>query len=380
MSNNIKISDLTLDEKLYLTAKSNYYNGSPIMSDEDFDILESVLFEIDSFVVNIVGTIKETKTGFKIGKGKIKFVLHDTPMGSLDKVKFKNDYIPFDELNSKFLNKYNQDVLIEATPKLDGNAISMKYENGNLIHVASRGDGVEGQDYTHLNLNVPKYIKNFTGEVRGEAVIEVDLFDQKYGKDSTLDKKFANARNFVAGTLSKGEKERVSDIDIIAFQIVNYTGDDTQIQLRKMGFETLDFVKVYNKSYFTKENFEKIYKEFENYRKNTKYQLDGFVFKYPENIRKDIGGNSHHPFWAIAIKFVAEIVSTTVIDIEWSLGKRGQLAPVAILQPVELMGSIVTKASLYNASWLLDKKCFPGKNVNIKKSGDIIPVIVEVLE
>lgn len=382
MAENIKFTDLTADETLYLRAKETYYNTSePIMSDEDFDILESQLEAIDSFVVGIVGTLKETKTGFKVSKGKIKFVQHDVPMGSLDKVKFTSDYVPFKEFENKFLARHNDNnVIIEAGPKLDGNAGSIKYVDGHLVHIASRGDGQEGQDYTHLPLNVPKFIKGFTGEIRGEFVIETAIFDAKYGKDSDLDKKFANARNFVAGTLAKGQKDRVEDIDFVAFNIEGYTGNDTIKQLMKFGFQTLDFVKTYTKSELNETGFVSMYKDFENYRKRCKYQLDGIVLKYPEHLRSNIGGNSHHPYWAVAVKFVAEIVSTKVIGIEWTLGKRGQMAPVAILEDVELMGSIVRRASLYNASWLLANKCYPGKYVNIKKSGDIIPVIVEVLE
>lgn len=377
--NNIDLSTLSSNEALYLKAKYMYYKGEPIMSDEDFDILEDLLEQSDSFVTSIVGTISETKKGFKISKGKIKMVLHDSVMGSLDKVKFTKDYVPYDELKSKLLSKYTQNVKMVCEPKLDGNAGSIKYVDGHLVHIASRGDGTEGQDYTHLNIDVPKYIKNFTGEIRGEFVIDVELFNQKYGKDSNLDKKFANARNFVAGTLSKGEKDRVEDIDFVAFQIVNYEKDDTSLVLRKYGFQTLDFVKEVNSFDLTESKFVEIYDEFTNYRQKCKYQLDGFVIKYPEHVRPLIGGNSHHPFWAVAVKFIAEIVSTKVTGIEWTLGKRGQMTPIALLEPVELMGSMVSKASLYNASWLLNNNCYPGAVVSIIKSGDIIPKIVNIL-
>ncbi len=98
-----------------------------------------------------------------------------------------------------------------------------------------------------------------------------------------------------------------------------------------------------------------------------------------EDIRDTIGGNSHHPFWALAIKFITPAVYTKIIDIEWSMGKRGQLAPVAILEAVDLLGSVVTRASVYNADWMLKNKCYPGAEVALIKSGDIIPRIIEVI-
>src|SRR5690606_39189989 len=119
---------------------------------------------------------------------------------------------------------------------------------------------------------------------------------------------------------------------------------------------------------------------FKYYRENSKYQLDGIVCKIEEEYRDAIGGNSHHPFWALAIKFETKAVYTKIIAIEWSLGKRGQLAPVAILEPVDLLGSVVKRASVYNADWMIKNKCYPGATVSLIKSGDIIPKIVEITE
>src|SRR6185369_4470904 len=132
-------------------------------------------------------------------------------------------------------------------------------------------------------------------------------------------------------------------------------------------------------STITESDFIRVHDDFAKYRKTCKYQLDGIVAKMEESVREDVGRNSHHPHWAIAIKFVAEAVVTKIVDITWTLSKRGELCPVAILEPVELMGSTVTKASVYNASWMLAKKAYPGATVSLIKSGDIIPKIVEIL-
>lgn len=381
MAATIDLTKLTADELLYIRAKSTYYIGEPIMEDSEFDILEDHLRELDSFVVDIVGVIKIKGNKATISKGKNAVAKHITSMASLAKIQFKSNYVPYNEFYSWLMQiPKDTEAIIEFGPKLDGNAISLQYEDGKLVHVLSRGDGEEGQDYIKsLGQNVPQFIKGFTGEIRGEAVIDTYIFDTEYGINSNSSKKYANARNFVAGALNKGDINLTKDIDFVAFQIVDYTGNTIQ-QLIKWGFNTLDFVKTYEASQLTLQVFEKIYTEFRVYRESCKYQLDGIVAKMPEEIREEIGGNSHHPFWALAIKFETPAVYTKIVGIEWNLGKRGQLAPVAILEPVDLLGSVVTKASVYNADWMLKNKCYPGATVSLIKSGDIIPKIIEITE
>lgn len=380
MSITLNLNNLTTDEQLYINAKVTYYEGNPIMDDETFDLLEDKLAQVDSSVIGIVGIPKISKSGkISFKKGKNKVSNHITPMASLAKIKFKKDYTPYIEFKSWIDKCVSNTVDIEYGPKLDGNAINIIYENGQLQKILSRGDGSEGQDYTEILRDaVPNIIKEFTGEIRGEAVIDTYIFDTQFGKQSNLEKPYSNARNFVAGALNSGEKDKCKFIDIVSFQIVNFDGN-TINQLIKWGFNVLDFVKTYS-SDITEQQFITLYNEFKKYRETCKYQLDGIVAKMPESIREDIGGNSHHPYWAMAIKFETQEVTTTIIDIIWSLGKRGQLSPVAILEPVELLGSIVTKASVYNASWMLANKCFPGAIISLIKSGDIIPKIVDIIQ
>ena len=380
MANSLDLTKLTTDEVLFLKAKEAYYAGNPIMDDIEYDILEENLRQKDSFVVDIVGAIKIKGSKATFSKGKNKVVAHKSPMASLAKIQFKPGYVPFPEFNAWTQQiPANTEVILEYGPKLDGNAINLVYDNGNLMSVASRGDGQEGQDYTAcFGSNVPKFIKGFTGEIRGEAVIDTYLFDTVYGPNSNSVKKYANARNFVAGALNSGDKDKCADIDFVAFHIVDYVGD-TKIQLNKWGFNTIDYSEHYEASQVTLKTFEKIYADFKYYRENCKYQLDGIVCKMEESIREQIGGNSHHPYWALAIKFETPAVYTKIVDIEWTLGKRGQLAPVAILEAVDLLGSVVTRASVYNADWMLKNSCYPGATVSLIKSGDIIPRIIEVI-
>lgn len=378
----MNLKNLTEDEKLYLKAKATYYIGEPIMSDPDFDALEEVLTAKDSIVIGIVGIPSFTKTGkIKFKKGKLKTVEHKSPMRSLAKIQFKPGYVPFNEWLHWLPKDVDENTEVEFGPKLDGNAINIIYEDGKLVSICSRGDGVSGQDYTEsMRHAVPNTIKNFTGEIRGEAVIDLTTFNEFYGENSNADKKYKNARNFVAGALTSGEKDKCENITIPVFEIVGFEGD-TQTQLIKWGFETLDLtVKHTIKELKNKETLVSIYNKFLQYRTNCRYQLDGIVAKVDETLRTDIGATNHHPNWAMAIKFETKAVVTKIIDIEWKLGKNGQLAPVAILEPVELLGSTVQRASVYNASWIIANKAFPGATVSLIKSGDIIPKIVEVIE
>jgi DNA ligase (NAD+) len=373
----IDITKLSADEALYIRAKDQnaYYGGNPIMTDEEFDILEDTLRAKDSFVVDIVGAVTIKGKFATTGKATNDTKPHVTPMGSLAKIQFKPGYVPFPEF-SKWASKA-QDVLFKFEPKLDGNAINMIYENGSLVSILSRGDGVEGQDYTQTMRNsVPNVIKGFTGEIRGEAVIDQYLFEQKYGMNSDAAKKYKNPRNFVSAAIK--DSALCGDIDIIAFEIVGFIGD-TKGQLIRWNFNVHDFSIEAKSSEVDHDKLVYVYERFKYHRANCKYQLDGIVCKMQEDVRDLLGRNDHHPHWAVAIKFETNAIQTKINDIIWTLGKRGQLTPVAILEPVQLLGTTVTKASVYNASWMLENKCYPGATVSLIKSGDIIPKIVEVV-
>lgn len=367
----LNLKNLTADEKLYLKAKEKYYKGDPIMTDAEFDALEDTLRLIDSFVIDFVGSTKKKKNMIK----------HTTPMGSLAKIQFKPGYVPYPEFKNWLKGKTFSFLKFE--PKLDGNAINCIYEDGELKHVLSRGDGEEGQDYKDKLTTIPRKIKGFSGEIRGEAVVDVEVFNIKYKKDGTdPNKKYTNARNFVAGILNSDfDKTKVgmySDIEFIAFDIADFDGDIHQ-SLIKWGFETQDFVRIHKGQDVTEQWFIENYEKFVAYRKRCKFQLDGFVCKTNEDARESLGKTSHHPNWALAIKFITDIATTKIIDIRWTLGKTGQLTPTAILEPITLMDSTVQKATVYNASWMIENKCYPGAVVSLIKSGDIIPKITQIV-
>jgi len=362
----------TENEELYLQAKDAYYLGDPIMTDAEFDELETELKDQNSSVTEIVGAETSSK------------VKHITPMASLAKIQFKNDYQPTKEFQS-FVDKVkaiNPHAELEFTPKYDGNSCNLIYKKGKFVKAISRGDGVKGQDLTEKVRNiVPDKISNtVTIEVRGEVLMQNSIFNEFYSD-------FKNPRNLVAGILGKDNLifENLNRLTFIAFELRvsdssgNYyhPAESTQL-LNSMGFNKnytfADYANVNDVDIIQKFNL------FTEHRLNSKFLLDGIVCKAEESVRKEMGETSHHPKWALAIKFPPKSAISRVIDIEWNLGKTGKLTPVGILEPVDLDGTTVSRVTLHNYEWILTKKVAPGAVVEIVKSGDIIPAIVKVIE
>lgn len=377
ISKNPLLTNLTPDEQLYVDAKDAYYAGKPIMTDADFDVLEDKLIAEDSFVVGIVGVVKGVKLNTP----------HAEPMLSLEKIKFRKGYTPIQEFNDFFAG-LTDDYDMEFGPKLDGNAINVEYVDGSLVSIASRGDGKIGQNYTKQLANkVPRLIKGFTGSIRGEAVVDVNVFVTKYKKDGVdPNKVYSNARNFVAGILTgdydKKDQEKYDDIDFIAFDIKGQQVANKNQWLASKGFEIID--KVVVKKFGEVKNqahFEVMFANFIKYRETCKYQLDGVVAKILDvNKCAELGNGKKYPNWALAIKFIAEEVTTRIVGVEYNMTKHGKLAPVALLEPVQLMDSTVKRASVYNAKWMILNKCYPGAEVALVKSGDIIPKINGIIK
>lgn len=364
---------LTTKEEHYLKAKEAYYEGDPIIEDWEFDELEAELDEEGSLVLEMVG--------FKTKGTK---VTHLTKMKSLDKIQFQLDYEPIDEFfkwvksGSYWLENSNIDN-ITWTPKFDGNAVNLIYSDGKLQKSITRGDGEEGQDITDkLRHMVPNIIsnKNVT-EIRGEVVIPKTIFEDKYAIV------YSNPRNFVAGMLNRDQLtiDIINDLDFMAFDVKlgdEYLENDLN-HLKEWGFKS--FKVNYSSSFLLEMDFLDIYNEFKRYREEEcPYLIDGIVVKMPVEARISSMEKDHHPLWALAIKYPPKIGRTTIIDIEWNLGTTGVLIPVAILEPVDLDGSIVKRVTLHNFDWATNKKCGIGARIEIVKSGDIIPKVLTVLE
>jgi DNA ligase (NAD+) len=359
------MNNLSEKEALYLKAKEAYYSGEPIMSDSEFDILEEKLKEAGSSVITQVGTAKSQKLS------------HITPMLSLGKISvYDNSNLPQEEF-SKWASQ-TQILEFEATPKYDGNAVNLIYKDGKLHKALTRGNGLKGFDITNkVSQIIPNQI-SLQGEVeiRGEIVIKVNTFNLKYSD-------FKNPRNFVAGILSRDEAwEAVHDFSFLAFEIKIHKNGTYQYQEETPStLQTLGFERPFDTKFFSPDQFSNVYGTYLHYReKISEYQLDGIVIKMKESERKNIGYTDHHPKWAIAIKFPPKDAITEVESIEWNTGTSGEIVPTAVMKPLELDGTTVRKATLFNWGKLKDMKAFPGAKVLVAKAGDIIPQIYSVVE
>ncbi|MFL1781342.1 NAD-dependent DNA ligase LigA [Candidatus Hepatincolaceae symbiont of Richtersius coronifer] len=338
-------------------------------------------------------------------QGKFKEVPHSSPMLSLDKLFNFDDVANFDEKLKRFLHRdLDTDLIFAAEPKVDGLSLSLRYVDGNLKRALTRGDGTKGENITENALtikNIPKTLVNNQAnngkpsfpkilEVRGEVYIEnKDFLEFNLLQEENSAKVFANPRNAAAGSLRNLDLNTTASrpLKFIAWglgEVVN--GENTDFQadsfyknlqdLRKYGFP----INSYNKICQGVKELEAYFKYIEEIRHTIPYNIDGVVYKVDSLILQNRLGNlSSSPKWAAAHKFVAEIATTKINNIIVQVGRTGVLTPVAELQPVNLAGVLVARASLHNEDEIKRKDIRIGDTVTIKRAGDIIPQVVEVL-
>ncbi len=361
-------------EAEYLKAKIEYYEGTPIMTDAAFDILEKKLKELGSKAHEQVGS-----------KRKDFDFTHPTKMLSLSKHQTSEIDGVIDYAHIEFyqwFDKRNKLIYLDkpllASPKFDGNAINIIYSGRDLFQILTRGDGEAGKNVTKrfmkmigntLTLTDLDVSKEDTIEIRCEVVIKKSIFEKKYASD------FANPRNYVAGVIGKDDYDvtKVSELTIVPLQFL-VNGNFVAWK----HFKTNNFCTKNWDYSFQPSNYIDTIKHFEKIRNENEFQLDGVVIAFPIEYRKTLGVNDHDPEFAHAVKFVPEQIVTTVNGVEWNVGKRGQLTPVVLLDTVQLAGTNVKRASGYNAGYLYDNNIGPGTIVSIAKMGDIIPAIQTV--
>jgi len=363
-------------ENKYLLAKVMYYKGTPIMTDAEFDALEAYLKSVGSKVVNQVG---EKLIDYDF--------VHPTPMLSLGKSQIEatddgTDYMvdDFEKWFNKRLDILGKDVVLETSPKYDGNAVNVIYIGGKLNMILTRGSGTAG-NYVNdkLTHQIPDTIKvagielkdTDVVEIRCEVVIETNFFNKKYGDE------FANPRNYVAGVIRSEDdnKEQCDELTVLPLHYI-LNGE----HLSHSYFRDNDFVaqNTYNKS-MVSTDYVDIIQWYENLRETFIYQLDGVVISFPAGVRDQLGENSHDPEWAIAIKFVPEEATTPLDGFKLFIGKTGEFTPVLQLVPVQLAGTTVQRASGYNFGYIVNNKLGKGAIVSIAKAGDIIPEVQSVI-
>ncbi len=363
-----------------------YEYANPLISDYEFDQLYKKLEKLEQDYPELISPKSRTQ---RVGIKPIddtETVTHDIKMLSLDNSYSINEIF-------EFINrlKKNTDKKFTLTfePKIDGAAISLIYNNGNLEMAVTRGDGLTGENVTHNVKTIeslPKTI-NFKDRLvlRGEVYMKKSVFEKLNEERKELGlKQFANPRNTAAGTLKLKDSNitALRNLDIFIYGIAegmqkNNHYDDLKF-LKDMNFP-VNLPKVTDKI----DNFEEIQKIINSFlieRNNLDYEIDGVVIKVNEyNIRNEIGQTIKYPKWAIAYKFPAEQVVTTVKNVRFQIGRTGVLTPVADLEPVKVAGTIVSHATLHNLDEIERLGVMIGDKVFIEKSGEIIPKILSVV-
>ncbi|SCT19495.1 NAD-dependent DNA ligase LigA [Staphylococcus caeli] len=360
-----------------------YVLDNPSVPDSEYDKLLNELIEIesnhpeyrtpDSPTVRVGGTAQST----------FEKINHDTPMLSLGNAFNEADLRKFDQRIRDNIG----DVEYMCELKIDGLAVSLKYEDGRFVQGLTRGDGTTGEDITE-NLKtihaIPLKIKESrTFEVRGEAYMpRQSFFNLNKAKAEKEEQPFANPRNAAAGSLRQLDSKLAAKrkLSVFLYSVNDFTqfNADTQSEaldeLDELGFKTnqerqrvatIDEVLAYIDKWTEK-------------REDLPYDIDGIVIKVNALEQQEaLGFTQKSPRWAIAYKFPAEEVITELLDIELSIGRTGVVTPTAILEPVKVAGTTVSRASLHNEDLIHDRDIRIGDSVVIKKAGDIIPEVIK---
>lgn len=363
-----------------------YVLDDPLVPDADYDEKIGALRALEAAHPDLVLPDSPTqRVGGTVADG-FKKVAHPIPMQSLDNV-----FNPEGFANWTKDFEFPERIDVSLEPKYDGLSLSLLYEKGRLVRAATRGDGTTGEDVTHNALVIGSIPKQLTGkgyadvfEVRGEVVFPKAAFAKANAARIAEGKEpFANPRNAAAGTLRQLDaKESIKrPLAFFPWDIGlgrEHLNTDSHITAMRM-LEGFGFLLGGWKRYNLAE-VAPFYAELLEQRSNLEFDIDGLVVKIDSlEKRRELGSTSRAPRWAIAFKFPAQQVVTTVRDIEASVGRTGAITPVAILEPVEVGGVVVTRATLHNLDEVRRKDVRIGDSVWLQRAGDVVPEVVKVI-
>lgn len=384
-----KLKELKL--KLDELDRAYYEENEPVVSDAEYDKLKKEALDIEEKFPDLakdVGGVSK-KVGSSVKKG-FKTVKHSVPLLSLSNAFERKDLSDFiDRVYKNLLKNKNEKIEFIGEPKIDGLRYLARYENGMFVKGATRGNGYEGEDITE-NLKtiseLPNKIETDMGvlEVQGEVFMDKNEFFELNRKNKEQGKKeFANPRNAAAGSL------RQLDPKITALRplhLFTYGWGDVKNKVWETQNEFFDYIESLgfktNKLRVVTSNLDELmdfYKHLEDVRSDLPYDIDGVVFKVNRvDFREELGNIARSPRWAIAYKFPAETAITKLKSIDVQVGRTGVLTPVANLEPVNIGGVVVSRATLHNADEIKNLDARVGDTVIVKRAGDVIPKIVEV--
>jgi DNA ligase (NAD+) len=344
-------------------AREAYYNLNPIMEDHEYDLLLDSLKKIDpdNAQVSLVGAVPNNVAFQK--------VIHEIPMGSLDKVN------SIEEMN-QWIDRIGCEEYF-VSHKIDGLSLSVVYEEGKLIRAVTRGDGSIGDDVTHNVQDVKSIPKNINTKrktvVRGEVYIKKDIF-KKHFQD-----KYANARNTASAKIREKNTKEGHFLDFLAYYI-NYEEISSMYmlysRLGELGFETPMLAKIINQS-----GMEESFRSEESTRECLPYDIDGLVISVNSlSTLYGLGSVNNRPTGQIAWKFEALVGISKIKDVVWQTGNTGRIVPIAIIEPVEIGGVTISRVSLHNLDMFNELKLSPGDRVMISRKNDVIPYLEKNLD
>jgi DNA ligase (NAD+) len=378
----------TLREELNLHNHNYYVLDQPTISDFEFDQKLKELQELENQNPQFFDENSPTqRVGGAITKN-FQTVMHDFRMYSLDNSYSKEDLIEWENRIQKGLGNVKLDYTCEL--KYDGASISITYENGTLKRAVTRGDGFQGDDVTNniktiksvpLKLNGKEFPNRF--DIRGEIILPFAGFE-KMNQDllEIGEATYSNPRNTASGSLKLQDSAEVAKRPLeclLYFIIGNQLPFDTQFDslemARKWGFKVPNEAKL-------AQNMEEVFEYiayWDIHRHHLPYETDGVVIKVNSfQYQEELGYTAKSPRWAIAYKFKSEQVATKLKSISYQVGRTGAITPVANLEPVQLAGTIVKRASLHNADQIEKLDIRIGDTVFVEKGGEIIPKIIAV--
>lgn len=359
-----------------------YVKDNPSVPDSEYDKLLRELIDIENAHPELKTDDSPTVRVGGEAQSSFEKVNHETPMLSLGNAFNEEELRRFDERIREHIGK----VEYMCELKIDGLAVSLKYEDGRFVQGLTRGDGTTGEDITE-NLRtihaIPLKIKEpLNVEVRGEAYMPrrsfMRLNDEREKND---EQPFANPRNAAAGSLRQLDPKLAAKrkLSVFLYSVNDFTDfnattqSDALDELDRLGFKT-------NHERARVEDIEGVLeyiKKWTKQREQLSYDIDGIVIKVNDLDQQDeMGFTQKSPRWAIAYKFPAEEVVTELKDIELSIGRTGVVTPTAILEPIRVAGTTVSRASLHNEDLIKERDIRIGDSVIVKKAGDIIPEVV----
>lgn len=375
-----------LRSRLNRWSREYYVEDNPTVEDYVYDQEYAELVAIEEQYPDLITSDSPTqRVGGKVLSGFEK-VTHDIPLYSLNDVFNKDELFAFDQRVQKAIGR-PVDYCCEL--KIDGLSVSLRYENGEFVRGATRGDGTVGENITE-NLktvrSVPLKLKDAISiEVRGEcfmpkkSFVQLNQAREAEGKDI-----FANPRNAAAGSLRQLDSKITAkrNLDTFLYTVADFgpmkatTQYDALEELEQIGFHTNHEKRLCH-------SIDEVWSFIEEYhekRMDLTYEIDGIVIKVNEfSLQDQLGFTVKAPRWATAYKFPPEEVETKIEEIEWTVGRTGVVTPTAIMTPVRVAGTTVSRASLHNGDYIKLKDIRLNDIVRIYKAGDIIPEVAQVV-